>query len=85
MAPTHSEADLPLSGKRILFTGSLSIPRSKAEKMAEAAGAEIASGVSKTLDILVVGDAPGSKLTKAQKLGITILDESEFQNLISQD
>ena len=71
-----------LAGKRFLFTGSLSMPRSQAEAMAEEAGADIASSVSKKLDYLVVGEAPGSKLTKAQSLGITVLSEQEFLNLL---
>ena len=67
-----------LSGKRVLFTGSLSMPRSQAEKLAEAAGARIASSVSKNLDLLIVGEAPGSKETKARALGVEILDETAF-------
>ena len=74
-----------LAGKRILFTGTLSIPRTKAQAMAEQAGAETVSGVSKKLDYLVAGEAPGSKLDKAQALGITILDEQAFLNLISAE
>ena len=53
--------------------------------MAEQAGAETVSGVSKKLDYLVAGEAPGSKLDKAQALGITILDEQAFLNLISAE
>ena len=56
----------PLAGQKILFTGSLSIPRSKAQQMAENAGAEIAGSVSRRLNLLVVGDEPGSKREKAQ-------------------
>ena len=67
----------------MLFTGSLSMPRSQAEAMAEEAGADIVSSVSKKLDYLVVGEAPGSKLTKAQSLGITVLDEEAFLKLLA--
>ena len=67
-----------LSGKKILFTGTLSRPRDEYRRQAEAAGANVASGVSKTLDYLVVGENPGSKLDKARSLGITILDEEGF-------
>ncbi len=72
-----------LSGKRILFTGTLSIPRSRAQAMAEQVGAETVSSVSKKLDYLVVGDSPGSKLDKARALGVTVLDEQAFLQLIS--
>ena len=80
--PRPALAPLPLEGKRMLFTGSLSMPRSQAEAMAEEAGADIVSSVSKKLDYLVVGEAAGSKLTKAQSLGITILDEEAFLKLL---
>lgn len=71
-----------LSGKTVLFTGSLeSMTRGEAERLAESAGAGVVSGVSKKLDFLVVGSEPGSKLEKAKKLGLTILDEQEFLRL----
>ena len=60
----------PLQGKKILFTGTLSMPRGKAKQLAEAAGAVVLGSVSKKLDILVVGEDPGSKLEKAQSLGM---------------
>ena len=74
--------DGPFSGKTLLFTGTLSMPRAKAEKMAEDAGGRIVSGVSRKLTYLVVGEAPGSKLTKAQALGVTVLDEQAFLALV---
>ena len=72
----------PLIGKNVLFTGSLSISRSQAQKLAQAAGALIAGSVNKHLDYLVVGDKPGSKLDKAEKLGITVLSELAFMELM---
>jgi DNA ligase (NAD+) len=74
-----------LSGKTILFTGTLmQFTRETAEKAASAAGASLASGVSKHLNILVVGEKAGSKLKKAQALGtVEILTEAEFSALIS--
>jgi DNA ligase (NAD+) len=73
-----------LFGKTILFTGTLlQFPREQAEKAAAAAGATIASGVSKNLNILVVGEKAGSKLKKAQDLKtVQILSEQEFLDLI---
>lgn len=72
----------PLVGKKLLFTGSLTVPRSQAQQMAEAAGAEIMGNVSRKLDILVAGEEPGSKLEKAQTLGIQVMNENEFLALI---
>ena len=80
---TSEERSGILSGKRVLFTGTLSMPRSKAQQLAEQAGAEIMSGVSRKLDLLVVGENPGSKLEKAQELGIQILDETAFAALLA--
>ncbi|MBQ3060613.1 MAG: NAD-dependent DNA ligase LigA [Desulfovibrio sp.] len=74
----------PLSGKKLLFTGTLSMSRGQAQKLAEAAGAVTVSGVSKKLDYLVVGDKAGSKLDKAQSFGIAVLDEAAFLALVSQ-
>ena len=69
----------PLRGKSLLFTGTLSaMTRGAAEKRAEALGGHIVSGVSRNLDILVVGASPGSKLHKAEALGIAIWDEERF-------
>ncbi|EPR44100.1 DNA ligase [Desulfovibrio sp. X2] len=71
-----------LSDRKVLFTGSLpDMPRSEAERRAREAGAVIASGVSKSLDYLVVGEKPGSKLAKAQTAGVRIIDLSEFLEL----
>ena len=69
-----------LSGKSILFTGTLSqLTRDQAEKLAAEHGAAIASSVNKHLSILVVGEKAGSKLKKAQDLGsVEILSEVEF-------
>ncbi|MCL2433845.1 MAG: NAD-dependent DNA ligase LigA [Clostridia bacterium] len=72
----------PLQGKTILFTGSLSMPRGEAQRLAEAAGADVVSSVSRKLNYLVVGDDPGSKLDKARVLGVRILDEQEFLRLL---
>ncbi|NHZ47868.1 BRCT domain-containing protein, partial [Nitratidesulfovibrio liaohensis] len=73
----------PLAGLGVLFTGSLTtLTRSDAERRAVAAGASILGSVSKKLDLLVVGDKPGSKLDKAAKLGIRVLREQEFLDLL---
>ncbi len=75
-----SAAEGPLVGKTILFTGTLATQsREQAEARAAAAGASISSGVSKNLNILVVGEKAGSKLKKAQALEtVEIWTEEEF-------
>ena len=73
---------LDLSGKRLLFTGGLnSMSREEAKKQVEDAGGKVVSAVSKSLDYLVVGKDPGSKLNKARQLGIKIISEDDFLQL----
>ncbi len=78
--PVQAVAETPLTGKTILFTGTLKhMTRKEAQKLAQKAGANLLSGVSKKLDILVVGDKPGSKLRKARELGtVDIWTEEQF-------
>lgn len=78
-----SSATLPLQGKKLLFTGTLSMSRSEAKKLAEQAGGEVMGAVSSKLDYLVVGEDAGSKLAKARQLGIQILNEAAFQSLLN--
>ena len=80
---TSASGESALRGKSVLFTGSLSLPRARALELAEAAGAVPASSVSKKLDYLVVGEKPGSKLAKADSLGVAVLDETAFMALLA--
>ncbi len=74
-----------LAGKTFVLTGNMvSYTRNHAEEMLKARGATVGSSVSKNTDFLVAGDKAGSKLTKAQQLGITILNEDEFKALIEE-
>ncbi len=69
----------PLAGKTFVFTGELnSLTRGEAQDKVAALGAKAVSSVSKKTDYLVAGEAPGSKLQKAQKLGVRVLSEDEF-------
>lgn len=69
--------------KNVLVTGTLnSYKRNEVKELLDDLGANVVSSVSKNLDYLIVGSEPGSKLEKAQKLGITILDEEEFLDLL---
>lgn len=71
-----------LAGKTLLFTGTLSLGRDQAKQLAEEAGARVVGSVSKNVDYLVAGEAAGSKLTKAQALGVAVIDESAFMELL---
>ena len=69
----------PLSGSTIVITGGLtSMSRGEAEQAAEAAGAKVASSVSKKTTFVVVGENPGSKHDKAVQLGVETVDEDGF-------
>jgi NAD-dependent DNA ligase len=71
-----------LKGKTVVVTGTLSIEREDAEAMLRRAGAKVTGSVSKKTDYLVVGAASGSKLVKAQKLGIPTLSEAQMREAI---
>ena len=72
-------ADDPLNGLTVVLTGKLDkIKRAEAKQILEAHGAKVTGSVSKKTDLLVAGHDAGSKLTKAQELGIKIIDEDEF-------
>jgi len=77
----ESEAETPLAGKTIVFTGSLSIERSDAKAAVEAVGGKVTGSVSRKTDYVVVGIDPGSKLDKARELGVTIMTEDDFRKL----
>jgi DNA ligase (NAD+) len=73
----------PLTGKTFVLTGTLSsLTRGEAEQRIKALGGAIGAGVSKKTDYLVVGSDPGSKLEKAQRLKVPILDEAAFLALL---
>ena len=70
-------------GMRVVLTGSLpTYKRGEATALIEENGGEVASSVSKTVDLVLVGSDAGSKLEKAQKLGIRIIDEEEFKRML---
>lgn len=73
-----------LSGKTFCFTGTLEgLSRSQAQQLVEAHGAKAVGGISAKLDYLVAGVEAGSKLTKAAKLGVTVLSQVEFEKLLA--
>jgi len=76
--------DLPLSGKTVVLTGTLSEPRDAVKQRLQALGAKVTGSVSSKTDYLIAGDEAGSKLAKATKLGVPVLDESGLQTLLGQ-
>jgi DNA ligase (NAD+) len=79
----QEQANGPLAGKTIVLTGSLpNLTRDEATKLIEAAGGRTSSSVSKKTDYLLAGEAAGSKFTKAEKLGVSVLDEAKLLQLI---
>ena len=71
-----------ITGKKIIFTGTLSLmSRAEAKSKAEKLGAKVVSSISKSTDILVLGENSGSKLKKAKELGVTVMNEKEWNNL----
>jgi DNA ligase (NAD+) len=69
----------PFTGKTIVLTGGLSsMSREEATAAAQAAGARVASSVSKKTDLVVAGENPGSKYDRAVQFGVEIVDEREF-------
>jgi DNA ligase (NAD+) len=77
-------AEGPLTGKRIVVTGTLSRPRSYFVERIEAGGGTFTSSVSKNTDYVLAGEEAGSKLEKARELGVSVLDEAGFEKLFSQ-
>jgi DNA ligase (NAD+) len=84
-APSPGAAtDGPLAGKTVVVTGTLEgLARPEAEEAIRAAGGKPAGSVSRKTDYVVAGESAGSKLTKAQELGIPVLDEAAFRRLLA--
>lgn len=74
-----------LMDKTFVLTGTLpTLPREQAKALIEACGGKVAGSVSKQADFVVAGAEAGAKLTKAQELGVTILDETQLMELLKQ-
>lgn len=85
-APKKKElSEAPLKGKKFCFTGTLNMmTRSAAKGLVEEKGGEVVGSVSSQLDYLVAGAEPGSKLDKATSLGIPVLTEEKFLEIIKE-
>lgn len=83
--PEPVETDSPFSGKTVVLTGTLqSMSRKEAAAKIEALGGNVTGSVSRQTDLLIAGEKAGSKLTKAQQLGIEIWDEAKLNDVLAQ-
>lgn len=83
--PEEVRQDSPISGKTIVVTGTLEkLDRRQAEALIESLGGKAAGSVSKKTDYVLAGESAGSKLTKARELGVRVLNEQEFFELIGE-
>jgi DNA ligase (NAD+) len=71
------------TGKKVVLTGSLSVPRTVFAKQLEEVGAKVSSSISANTDILIAGENAGSKLAKAEKHGVKVMDESTARSLLT--
>ena len=79
------KGNLPLQGKKFVFTGGLiTLTRPDASDQVKQKGGIVASSISKDIDYVVVGEKPGSKFDKAKKLNLAIINEDEFKELVSK-
>ena len=82
--PAATRVDGPFAGKTVVLTGSLSnMTRDEAKDKIVAGGGKVVGGVSRNTDFVIYGDKAGSKLTKAQNLGIATIDEAGLEKLLS--
>ena len=85
IARTVAAGPGPLTGKVVVITGTLSsMSREEAKEAARAAGATVTDSVSKKTSLLVVGAEAGSKLRKAQELGVAVADEASFLQMLGR-
>jgi DNA ligase (NAD+) len=82
-APVESvSGEQPLVGENWVLTGTLSMPRARAKNLLESLGARVSGSVSASTTVVLAGEAAGSKLRKAESLGIRVVDEAEFHDLL---
>jgi DNA ligase (NAD+) len=77
-----SAGEQPLAGQTWVLTGALGMPRARAKNLLESLGARVTGSVSAKTSVVLAGEAAGSKLRKAEKLGVKVIDEKAFRALI---
>ncbi|MEE4173105.1 MAG: NAD-dependent DNA ligase LigA [Xanthomonadales bacterium] len=83
-APEVIEGPQPLAGQTWVLTGTLSMPRIKAKNILESLGAKVSGSVSGKTSVVLAGDSAGSKLEKAERLGVTVMTNEEFRDLLAE-
>lgn len=81
-SPVEEAAETPLEGMVFIFTGTLPVKRDEAHAIVEAAGGVPVKSISKKVDYVVAGEKAGSKVAKAEKLGLKVIDYDEFTALL---
>lgn len=81
--PVQTRPDSPFAGKTVVITGTLSVDRKEFQALLEAAGAKASGSVSAKTDYLVAGESAGSKLTKAESLGVEVLTEDQARAMLA--
>jgi len=81
-APEINAGETPLEGQTWVLTGTLSVPRARAKSWLESLGARVSGSVSGKTSVVLAGEAAGSKLTRAEKLGVKVVDEAGFHELL---
>jgi DNA ligase (NAD+) len=84
VAPEIPAGAQPLKGQTWVLTGTLSMPRIRAKNLLESLGAKVSGSVSGKTSVVLAGEAAGSKLAKAEKLGVEIIDEEAFIALMKE-
>ena len=84
LIPESPQGPRPLKGQTWVLTGSLAVPRIRAKNLLESLGAKVSGSVSAKTSVVLAGEAAGSKLAKAEKLGVEVIDEDGFQSLLAE-
>lgn len=77
-----NDTSLKLKGKSFVFTGTMKMDRIEAQEIVRKLGGEVSSSVSKSTSYVVAGENAGSKLTKARELGVSVIDENDFMEMV---
>ena len=81
--PIEVRADSPFTGKTVVITGTLSVDRKEFQALLETAGAKASGSVSAKTDYVIAGESAGSKLTKAESLGVPVLTEDDVRAMLA--